>query len=229
MKMWNFRGHSVIALGLLATGFLFAPSGNATLLAPGTSGVAIGTDTVPAGGTVVADILNNTVTTTQSGDTLTVDYSEWVYKEAGGTLDFIIQADNTGTSGQDFIDQITTSSFVGTGSTTTDVGFNSSVPGLTTISPAGIDPTNGGRSSNGAVVTFNFGSNEVMSGEKTDYLIIKTNATAFIPGTVSFQDGVTATGAGFGVAPEPGSVGLLLGGLFGVGLLVTRRFRAQQS
>ena len=230
MKMWkDFRGHSVIALGLLATAFVFVPSGNATLIPPNTATLPITGVTVPGGGAVVASILNDTISTTAAGDTLTVTYSEWVYQEAGGSLDFIIQANNDAGVSNDIIDRVTSGSFQGNGAITTDLGFNSAAPVLGSPIVGGLDPTTGDRSANGATVGFDFGASEVAPGGKTDYLIIKTNATKWVPGTVSFQDGVTVTGAGFGVVPEPGSVGLLLGGLFGVGLFVTRRFRVQQS
>jgi hypothetical protein len=185
----------------------FSSMASATVVPPNTAGTPISTVTVPGGGAFVASTLGNTITTTVGSDTLTVTYSEWVYQEAGGTLDFIIQGTNTGAAGQDIIDRVTTGSFAG-GSTTTDVGFNSSVPILAAI-VGGVNPVNGSRSLSGATVGFDFAANEIPVGGKTDYLIIKTNATQWVPGSVSFQDGVTASGPGFGVAPEPNMACLL--------------------
>jgi len=158
---------------------------------------------------VIASIIGNTVASPVSpSDNLSVTYSEWVYQETGGTLDFIIQATNNTVANGDIIDRVTTGSFAGNGAVTTDVGFNSSVPGLATIS-GGYNPGAADRSGvTGPTVGFDF-TTDVPQGGQTDYLIIKTNATWYIPGTVSFQDGVTASGAGFGVAPEPNMTCLL--------------------
>jgi hypothetical protein len=205
-------------LKLMPVGALlvFASMANATLIAPNTASTPISSVTLPGGGTIVASTLNQVASTTVGTDVLTVTYSEWVYKESGGTLDFIIQADNSATS-SDFIDAVTTSGFAGNGSVTTNVGFNASAPLLTTIS-GGIDPSTGSRlPANGNVVGFGFGSTVVNAGQDTDYLIIQTNQTQFVPGTVSFHDGITAAGAGYGVAPEPNMACLL--SVFAIGIL----------
>jgi flagellin-like hook-associated protein FlgL len=194
----------------------FASLANATVIAPGTSSTPISSVTLPGGGTIVASTGSQTASTTVGTDILTVTYTEWVYKESGGTLDFIIQADNSASS-TDFIDQVTTSGFAGNGSVTTNVGFNPSAPTLTTIT-GGIDPGTGSRlPANGNVIGFGFGTTVVNPGQDTDYLIIQTNQTQFVAGTVSFQDGITAAGIGYGVAPEPNMACLL--SVFAVGIL----------
>ena len=85
----------------------------------------------------------------------------------------------------------------------------------------GNSPYTADRSSNGNVVAFNFNTgtpdHTINPGGNTLYLIIKTNATQFVPGNVSFQNAVTASGAGYGVAPEPNMTCLL--SVLGVGIL----------
>ena len=147
-----------------------------------------------------------------AGTTLKVTYSEWVYQEAGGTLDFVIQATNNTIAGGTVIEDITTSGYAGNGTTTTDLGFNANSAGLPAI-VGGLDPKFGSRtldSDGGGIVGFNYGiATPIAQGKSTDYLIIKTNQTSYVPGTVSFQDGVSASGPGFGVAPEPNMACLL--------------------
>ena len=56
-----------------------------------------------------------------SPEAFDVTYTEWVYQEtAGGTLDFIIQAQSN-TDSTDIMERVTTGSMTGTGTVTTDV------------------------------------------------------------------------------------------------------------
>jgi len=74
----------------------------------------------------------------------------------------------------------------------------------------------------GAAPEFDFGLGVPVGGQ-TEYLILKTDATSYTTGTVSFQDTVTATGAGFAPAPEPRMIGFLLLGFACVVFMSRRR------
>jgi hypothetical protein len=100
---------------------------------------------------------------------------------------------------------------------------------------AGYDPTSSGdipdtvnRGPNGNVVGFNFlGMHAVHPGDSTRTLVIETNATHFMPGFLSAQDGTAESGAGFqptGMTPipEPSSLALLGGGLLMAGSLLRK-------
>jgi hypothetical protein len=223
MKMWKvFRGHSVIALGLLATVFVFASLANATLLAPNGSTGALGSTLNPVTGPVLVSVVNEAYNL-GGGDTGTV--SEWVVADANNTfgagdLDFIYQVTVTGPPTVSDIGRLTGSSY---GSQTTDVydgGWAGTVPG--TVAP--INATNTGTGG----VAFNF-SPTIKGGSTSYQLIVETSVTGYVAGSIGLLDTNGGTVAGYAPSPEPGSVGLLLGGLFGLGLFVTRRFRVQQS
>ena len=170
-------------------------------------------------GSVVAST-TNTVNNLGFPPVIDVTYTEWVYKEtAGGTLDFIIEAKSNSDS-TDILERITTGSLAGNGTVTTDVGFSNAVPFIGgTIT--GNSPYTADRSSNGSVVAFNFNTgtpdHTINAGVNSLYLIIKTNATQFVTGNVGFQNSVTASGPGFGVAPEPNMAALL--SVLAVGIL----------
>jgi len=90
----------------------------------------------------------------------------------------------------------------------------------TTAAPSG-GTVNGGCTISGAGCT----------STSTDILVIRTSATTYEnpPLNSSAQDGGTVNFMGYDPTPEPGFAGLLLSGLFGVGLIVARRFRVVQN
>jgi hypothetical protein len=214
MKMWKvFRGHSVMTSGLLAAAFVLAPLSHATLITPGT-----GVTPAPSFGSGSLGTTLATIALPFSVSTLSGTVTEWVVTDSGtGDLDFIYQlAETTGTS-----EQVSVQNF---SSVTTDVGYLTSGYGAAgTLAPGSITNVPGG------VIDFNFDPAGVGPGKTTYDLVVKTNATSYIPGMIEIQDGSQAFVVGYGPTPEPGSVGLLLGGLFGLGLIATRKFRAQQS
>ncbi len=137
MKMWKvFRGHSVMTSGLLAAAFVFAPLGHATLM-PRDGSTTLSALLCPEADRLLASVEQHSYYNTV-GDTLTVTYSEYVYQEMGGTLDFIIQATNTGRR-TGLHRQCYGLGFRGQRIITTNVGFNASAPLGSTIS-GGIDP-----------------------------------------------------------------------------------------
>ena len=203
MKMWNFRGHSVMTLGLLGAVFVFvfASLANATTLGS--------IDTTISG------------TFTSSTGSFTGTYEEWVVTDSStGDLDFVYQLTDSSSSTGAF-DQVSVSDFGNTVTSTED--FASGYGSVGTVAPSLIGGT-------GGTVDFNFDSSgNVNPGQTTYDLVVLTDATNYASGSIFIQDGGNTTVAGFASTPEPGSVGLLLGGLLGLGLLVTRKLRAQQQ
>jgi hypothetical protein len=206
----KFGRISISMLAVLLALICFAPAGYANLLAPGGSGAP---DLLTEGGTPVTGILSTPISTGTYKGTL----ESQVFVEAGGTLDFLYLLSVA--SGPDAVNRLTVTDFTGW---TTDVGY---------LAGSGIVPTSVDRSNSGGTVGFQFGSepNGVTAGESTDVLIIETNAKTFTVGTGSTIDGTVFSGGAYAPSPEPASVGLLLGGLFGIGLIVTRKFQARLS
>jgi hypothetical protein len=172
------------------------------------------------GGTVAPDMFSNTsnytlldsINGTGATGALSVSYSEYVAADqnnsfCAGCLDFAIFVMNNGTESAE---SISTGSFAGF---LTDVGYWS---GSTGAAPMTIS-----RSSDGLAIHFDYiGFNNLTPGQSSDYLVIETNATSYVPGTITVQDGVTIDTAGFAPAvPEPMSMGLLGGGLALLGLV----------
>jgi hypothetical protein len=146
-----------------------------------------------------------------------------------GSLDFIYQVAVTG--GPDSVGRMTTTDFAGF---TTDVGscstcvdvINLNGPQTGTITP---DEITRGILGNNVGFNFDIPSAHLAPGQETFLLVIKTNATTWGGGSTQLIDGGVATLDTFAPTPEPAFSAVLLGGLFGAGLFVTRRFRARQQ
>jgi hypothetical protein len=219
MKMWKvFRGHSVIALGLLVTAFIFASLVSATPITPGTNTTSPTLFSGSQGTTDTSISVPFTILTVDAGTV-----SEWVVTDSGtGDLDYIYQVDVT----QGNVTSVTVSNFGSLASVNvgymTDGTYGS--PGTGTVSQV-----SSGIGANLGTIGFTLGTLGVNAPGFTDDLVVKTTSTTYTSGLISVQDSGATTISGLGPTPEPGSVGLLLGGLFGLGLFVTRRFRVQQS
>jgi len=143
---------------------------------------------------------------------------ESVFQTSTGTLDFVLQIDNTGETGIGFV---SISDFSGDGSDD-DVGY---------VFATGTGPPLVNRLND--AVGFLFSDVRRYPAE----LVIVTDATSYGTGTITVSCGTypcTETAPGFAPTPtpEPGSVSLMLSGFMVVGLFVTskiKRARAQQQ
>ncbi len=131
-------------------------------------------------------------------------------------LTFLILVSNAGPG---IVERVSTSSFDGF---LTDVGYNTTMSVAGSVAPSTVD-----RSTTGQVIGFNFipPGTPVSAGQDSMVLEIQTNATSYVPGFVSIQDGQAGTGPGFQPTsvPEPISMSLLGGGLALLGLARLRR------
>jgi len=218
-----------LALGGLLALVSLAPMANANILAPGGFGPP---DLLTPSGTIQADtgVINYT---TVGASTFTGQAREIVLSgdptNIFGGLDFIYQISVT--AGPDSMDLTSAASFAGF---LTDVGYCSGCPNLVAPVGAFVAPASVDRSATGSTVDFLFpvsSGGTVNPGEQTFDLVIETNATSFKPGTFEVLDGSSLTMNGFAPAtvPEPVSSSLLLGGLFGLGLVAKRRFSLKQN
>ncbi len=221
----NLRGCFVIAAlfsGALAQATILPPGGS-----PPVPPTALGT---PVTGPYLADTGLQTFAGTNSlgQTTITGEYRAMVYSDpannfCAGCLDFFVLVESSAAS-LDAIERITLASF---GSFLTDVGYSIGKGSV----PAGVAPSTVDRSSNGAVIGFNFAAPAgVPVGGETEVLEIQTNAKSFMTGTLQIIDSSVASVPAFdpcGVVPEAGSLSLtLLGGLLLGAVVMGRRRRA---
>ena len=190
---------------LLTFTLLLIPIANASVL--GVGGTAPPTPSTP-GGTLMATTSGIVATPTFS-----TDYTTWVFSDPANVwcancLDFVYQFTN---HGPDVNQRYTMFNF---GNFMIDAGTN----------PFGVhDPITVSRSTlnAGQVISFNFDqfADEIQPGTTTVQLVIETDATHFIPGWLSVQDGTASFGAAFqpSVIPEPASLVLMGSGLMAVG------------
>jgi hypothetical protein len=212
--------------------FTLAPASNATMLSPGGTVTPVYTAFVPGDfGAVKADtgVVSFTGLDVSNNTRFTGKLREEVVVDTGtGFLDFIYQVLSTG--GPDNIGKITTINYA---NVTINAGTCPTCADL--IGGVGVtdmDPVNIGRSgSPGSIVAFNYGdpNGTLAPNDETSVLVLKTNSTTFAVGSTSSIDGATANIQTFDPTPEPKSAGLLLGGLFAVGLVVARKFQFRLS
>lgn len=216
------------AAATLAAGMFATPAKAVVSITPGQTitGIAADANSEPAGAVLVAGplVVNGTTTT---GGTYTM--TQEVYKETGGTYDFLYQVKNTGTN--------TITSFA----PTNYAGFLTLV-GYETIVPSGfatgtVGTSTIGRSVDGSTISYIF-TGGLAAGATSMVFVAQTNANFFNQlGTAQLAD-TTAGGANGGATinniyqpftapppgvPEPASMTLLGGFVAVAGLVAYRR------
>jgi hypothetical protein len=211
-----------ISVPILAGLLLTLPSAYATLLQPGNAVLGAGdVFTFNPSDYTVEGVIGPT---SASMGALSIQYAEAVVADThnafcSGCLDFAILLQNS--SARDTIESISTGNFTGY---RTDVGILS---GLNL--PSTVDPDAVSRSSDGSTIHFSFLGSDIPPGSYSDVLVIETDATSFVPGSITVQDDVTVDVAGFAPAPEPMSLSLLGGGLTLFGVIgIRRRMKAKK-
>jgi len=221
------------ALGLLGS----VNSAQAIILPPGTSGPP------DAGGltgpyVILADTGNKAFsgagTGTPSGFFREVVVSGDTSNTFGG-LDFVYQVAVDSTS--DAVTRVTVTNYKP--ATSVEVSTDPGPDGLPAGSPLFTtgtaligNPLTVDRSANGSVIGFNFPTPpaaQLIGGDITYLLIVRTDVTTFGGGFISVIDGGTSTNSGFSPVPEPGTICLMAGCVVGLGGYCVRKRRKQKS
>lgn len=188
-------------------------------------------DTLTENGTLLASI---SASLTGSGS-FSATYTEAVYQSSNvfcsGCLDFVLQFHNNASSTQS-IERADISDFTGSAADIGDNPNGASIPGGIFVNGT-VAPADVSRSSSGAVIAWDFtGTHELSPGTTSLALEVETNATQYVAGTVSAQDGGAAQSSGFApVAPPATNVAEvpwvpamgLLGGVAIGGIALRRR------
>jgi hypothetical protein len=164
-----------------------------------------------------ATLLATTGPQALSSGSFTGTGTAWVYSDptnifCANCLDFVYQVTD---NGPQVNERISAAVFTGF---STDAGY---VTGGSGKVPNSVD-----RSTDGSVVAFYYpGANNLLPGQTTALLVVKTNATSFITGTFSVQDGLSANAVGYSPTsvPEPVSMCMFGGSLALLGLARLRR------
>jgi hypothetical protein len=211
-----FCRRTLIAAAVVLTLAVVSPRAHATFINPGDT-----TTSITLFGNFTGSVnLADTGSTLFSQNGITGTYEAWVVSgyasnTSPGGLTFVYQVKYTsGTSSA--LESATMASFTGF---KTDVGYFPQ-------NGSEILPSTVSRANAGDVVTFSYGTAGIAPGQQTVQMIINTDATNWMPGKYSVQDGSTAQLTGFAPAPvpEPASLALMgLGVSIAAGLGLRRR------
>jgi hypothetical protein len=190
-------------------------------------------------------LVDSILTPLTSGGELIANLRAAVVMNAGGTLDFYYQIGNSGMSGHNFslsTDQafaIPSSTFV------TDVFYRTENGGLPFFhdGSAAATPLSVDRSADGMVVGFNFSgpgtrnSTRINAGEVSRILVVRTNATNYVPGLTTIANSLVLGGQSFApfapfapsVTPEPTSLLLLGSGFAAAGYVARLRISKRKT
>jgi hypothetical protein len=161
-----------------------------------TTQVTAATDPELVGATVLATTGNQTYTTLEGASGIGGSYDETVYKQTNGLLDFVIQVNNTNTTAEGVL-HVTLNNFAVAG-VTSAVAFEN-IPGLEPLLSAGTVGSTSAQET-GGVINFLLAGSGASSGVTSDSFIVQTNATSYVPGFLSIQDGATSSDPGFAPA-----------------------------
>ncbi len=212
MRKGSVLRHVVSALFVLAALLLLSTKVLATPLLPGAT-VVPGAITL-LGDTLLADTgIQNLTSSTPNDWTATLQAQ--VYRNSGGTLDFVYQFHNNANSST-ALGRVTGSNFGA--SFTTDVFFDTTDTLSLGATTAGLLPSSADRGTCPSCLvvgfTFNTSPTKVLPGETTPILLVRTNATDFTTGFASLINSGVGAGSAFepvvSAVPEPGTL-LLLG------------------
>lgn len=213
---------SAFAAALAAASLLSAAPSQATPLAPGTSIPSPFTDF--DGTTYGAPLATATTAFSTPGD-IDGTARAAVFLNAGGTLDFVYQVSVTTTDGSG-VQRFTVSDFGFPPEWTTDILQSDDAFSIFLAGTEAADSAD--RSLGGSTVGFQYGiATPLSAGETSLTYIVRTNATEFVPGLFTVQNGGSQNVPGFQPAaaavPEPVSMALLLPGLVPLALTKLRR------
>lgn len=214
----------VFAAIAAVVGMLAAAPANATLLSPNSGIVSSSDVALPTGSTLDATTGPQTLSINTTSGLLDVTATASVYTDKStGTLDFVYTISNNSDS-KDIVGQVTVGNFANAASAPTngtlltgqiDVGSDSSSSGQ---APASVS-----WSANAQTVVWYYNT-DVSSGNSSQTLVIKTNATEYTNGSLSVQDSGTIQFQGFQPGPEPSTMALAALGTLGfVGYGIRRR------
>lgn len=223
-KMLNWLTRIVLAALLV----LVAAQAQAGLLSPGGSITNI--DNIGLGGNpkIVQQTQQPFVTPGGVLGTVLEEVLQGDTNNKAGGLDFAYLVTNSPGPGGGSLTSLSGSSFEGFSTDVSQIQFGGITVGASSVS----------RTASGETVTWSFTSNgqgTLTPGDLSDLLIVRTNASQYITGSIEVTDGGSARIDGFApgtnsaAVPEPSSLVLLCSGLAGLGGALVWRRRKEAS